>query len=166
MAGPLFDLRHNAPDVAAALAKKPAEVLAALDPAFGRAAIELADAERVAAPKFRSELTNNILAGRKSQSPLEYQVIANSAHGLYVDEGTGAGGRPPLDQMLKWIDSKGITPSNPKMTVLDLARLFRMRIAQHGIKAQPFWEKTYDEKKDRIVELARAAAAQALGRAA
>jgi len=157
-----FELTHNAQEIAKALAAKPAVILAALDRAFARGANEIADAEKIAAPKFRTMLTNSVLFGRKSESPLEYDVTANAKHGVFVDEGTGPGGRPPLEETIAWIRAKRITPNNPRMSERNLAKLIRLRIAQHGIPAANFWGPTFESKVDRLNELCRASVAQAL----
>lgn len=159
----LFDLSHNAPDVAKALAKDPEKILGNLDLALERASIEIADAERVAAPKFRSELTNGIMAGRVPTSPLTHRVVSLRKHGWWVNEGSGPGGVVPFDELIAWIKAKGIKPRKPNMTTEQLANLIGRKIFFKGINKNPFWDRTYEANKDRVVELARAAVARSLG---
>lgn len=159
----IFSLTHNANVIGADLAVKARDLVVALDNAVGRAATEMADAERLAAPKWRTELANSILAGRRPGAPLEYQVLANSRHGVPVDQGSKGKGWAPVDQIIKWMDAKGIVPRDARMTTLDLARLIRLRIGQRGNKAHPFWKDTADRRAGRLVELARAAVANTLG---
>lgn len=165
MAG-LFGMSHNASAVAAALAKKPEQVLSALDGALARGAEEITGAEKTAAPKFKTELANSILFGRKSGAMLEYDIVANSKHGWYVDQGTKGGGWAPLSEILKWIQLKRITARDPKMSEESLAKLIRLRIGQRGSKGKDFWEPTYESKKQRVIDLALAAVMRAMGRTA
>jgi len=153
MAGPTFDLAHNAPDVAKALAAQPGQLLPVLDQALGRGAQEVARAEKQEAPKYRSELANSIQAGRVEL--LTHQVQALKKYGSYVDEGTKGKGWVPISVMADWIRAKGITARDPTMTQQQLAKLFRLRIGQRGSRGQNFWEPTFERTVPRVVAIAR-----------
>ncbi|MBK7011930.1 MAG: HK97 gp10 family phage protein [Xanthomonadales bacterium] len=124
-----------------------------------RAAIEIADQQKLDAPKFRSEMANSIQVTAK---PLEYKVTANSKHAVYVEEGTGAGGRPTLKEMLAWITLKRITPRTPGMTTTQLAELLRHNIVNFGIKPQPLQARRQEAL--RLTELLESAAAAGMAK--
>ncbi len=154
-------ITDNSAEVAAAIARAPEQVLPEIDKALFRGAIEIADQQKLDAPQFRSEMANSIQVTAK---PLEYKVTANSRHAVYVEEGTGEGGRPSLKEMLAWITLKRITPRTPGMTVTQLAHLLRHNIVNFGIPAQPFFYKAVDKKRSRLTDLLESAAAAGLAK--
>ncbi|HET8555283.1 MAG TPA: hypothetical protein VFL78_10690 [Rhodanobacteraceae bacterium] len=163
------DLHFNAAaeltPVARAIARMPDEMLRALDKDLHRGAIQIADAEKDEAPKFRSELANSI--GPERVGLAEYMVrTRGKTYGVYVDEGTDAGGRPPLREMLAWIKLKGIQPRTPGMSLKSLAALLRMRIAQHGIQPNPFAERALAQERPVLERMLVASAERVLARAA
>ena len=94
---------HNAEVVADAIARKPEQVLPAVDRALFRGAIEVADEVKRQAPKATSTLTNSTQVKAK---PLEYTVLVAARYAGYVHEGTTEGGRPTLAAMVEWIRDK------------------------------------------------------------
>lgn len=165
MAGLRFSLVHNTPEIAKKIVAAPQFMAEDLDKAFARIAIELARAERAAAPKFRGELTNSI--GTERVGLLQHVIAARGkAYGPYVDEGTGPGGRPPLEEIRAWIKLKGIRPRRADLTPDSLARLIRRTIAQRGVRAQNFWMPTFEALLPRADVLLNEAVDRALTRAA
>lgn len=146
---------HNAGVIADAIARKPEQVLPAVDKALFRGAIEVADEAKRRAPKYRSLLTNSIQIRAK---PLEYTIVAAAKYAAAVEGGSKPGGRPSLREMLAWVTLKRIVPRTPGMTRRSLAALIRMRIAQQGIKAQPFFLPALEAKRSRLTELVEGAA--------
>lgn len=160
MAGP-FQITHNAPEVAAALAKVPERAQREIGGAIARGAVEVANEMKRRAPKFRSTLTNSIIAIEKG--PMEWHVSPRGVrYGWYVEGGTTGGGQPTLREMIQWVRLKGIQPRIPGMGQSELAALIRRRIAQGGIKASPFAQPALEAKQSRLNELVRAAAQRAL----
>lgn len=82
-------------------------------------------------------------------SALEGNVVVGVNYGVYIEEGTGSGGSPPIDTLLDWIKVRGITPNNPEDDLEDLAYLFQRKIAIEGTEAKPFLEPSFDEFKDK-----------------
>lgn len=156
-----IQIRHNSPKIADAIARAPEQVLPEIDRAMFRSAIEIADQQKVDAPKFRSELANSIQVLAK---PLEYRIRANAKYAGHVEGGTGMGGRPTLREMIAWITLKRITPRIPGTTVQQLAYLIRRKIVTAGIHAQPFFYAAYEKKTSRLTELLEAAADRGLAR--
>ena len=161
MAGRTFEVTHNAAEVAQALAQVPERATKEIGGALGRGAVELANEMKARAPKFRTTLTNSILAIERG--PLEWVVSPRGVrYGAYVEEGTGEGGRPTLREMLQWIQLKRIEPRTPGMSQRSLAALIRMLIAKRGIRPQPFAAPALEAKGERIAQLVREAAQRAL----
>lgn len=162
MPGPTFEVKHNAPEVALALEQAPERARSEIHGALGRGAVELANEMKARAPKFRSTLTNAILAIERG--PMEWAVSPRGVrYGVYVEEGTKEGGRPTLRETLDWLRLKRITPRTPGMSQRQLAALIRKRIAQRGIAAQPFAAPALEAKAERIHQLVRDAALRAIG---
>lgn len=153
-------ITHNVGDVAAAIERRGSAAVAAVDRALGRGAREVArDAQREA-PKFRSQIATS--AQTEHTAPLVHTVRFGARHAAYVERGTGAGGRPTLAEMLDWLRLKGITPRIPGMSQRSLAALIRKRIAQRGIKAQPFAQPALERNIPAIAQRVRAAVASSL----
>lgn len=164
MAAPL-NLVHDATKIGEALARAPMEVSDEIDKALGRGAIELSRVAKENAPKYRSELTNAI--GYERVGLLLHMVRARGkTYGPYVEEGTQGGGVVPLAEMLNWVQKKGITPRTPGMTPRSLAWLIRRSIAQHGTKANPFFQRSLEQMVPRLDELLNQAADKGLARVA
>lgn len=165
MADLSFTISHDAGKLADAMARAPNEVIAEFDLALSRAAIELSATMRAEAPVYRKELANSIQPARVGL--LQHIVSARGkAYGPYVNDGTGPGGRPELDEILKWMTAHSITPRTPGMTQRSLAYLIRYSIAAHGIKANPFADRSITALLPRLDELISQAADKGLARAA
>lgn len=161
MAGTTFSLTHDADKVGRALAQAEDVAVAEIDKALARGGIETAREMTRQAPQYRSELKNSI--GYERVGLLLHMVRARGkTYGPYVNDGTGAGGLAPLAEMLNWVQRKGITPRTPGMTLRSLAALIRRNIVQHGIKPNPFADRTLEAMLPRLDALLDAAADKAL----
>lgn len=164
MAAPL-NLVHDATKIGEALARAPMEVSDEIDKALGRGAIELSRVAKQNAPKYRSELANAI--GYERIGLLLHMVRARGkTYGPYVEDGTAGGGVVPLPEMLNWVKKKGITPRTPGMTQHSLAWLIRRSIAQHGTRANPFFQRSLEQMVPRLDQLLNEAADKGLARVA
>jgi hypothetical protein len=164
MAGTM-NLVHDATKIGDALARAPMEVSEEIDKALGRGAIELSRVAKQNAPKYRTELTNSI--GYERIGLLLHMVRARGkSYGPYVEDGTAGGGVVPIGEMLNWVTKKGITPRTPGMTLRGLAWLIRRSIAHHGIKPNPFFQRSLEQMVPRLDELLNQAADKGLARVA
>lgn len=160
MAG-TFNLTHDAAKVGRALAQIPGVAVTEIDKALSRGSIEVAREMGRQAPKYRSELTNSIMAERVGL--LTHMVRARGkAYGPYVNDGTGEGGLVPFAEILNWVRRKGITPRKPGLTQRGLAWLIRHSIVKQGIKPNPFADRTLEAMLPRLDALLDAAADKAL----
>lgn len=128
-----------------AMARGPATLSKHMDRAIGRIVLEMANAARQNAPKATSQLTGSIITRRPN--PLEGLVEVGAEHGLYVEVETGPQGLPPVQNILDWINVRNIQPNDPDTSEEDLAYLIARRIATRGIKAQPFLQPAFDDRK-------------------
>ena len=161
MAGPVFNLTHDADKIGRALMQAEDVAVTEIDKALGRGAIEVAREMTRQAPKYRSELANSVMAERVGL--LLHMVRARGkTYGPYVNDGTGAGGVVPMAEMLNWVQRKGITPRTPGMSLRSLAALIRHSIAKKGIKPNPFADRTLQAMLPRLDALLDAAADKAL----
>jgi len=161
MAGPVFNLTHDADKIGRALTQAEDVAVAEIDKALGRGSIEVAREMSRQAPKYRSELANSI--GAERVGLLLHMVRARGkTYGPYVNDGTGAGGVMPMAEALSWVQRKGITPRTHGMSLRSLAALIRHSIAAKGIKANPFADRTLQAMLPRIDALLDAAADKAL----
>lgn len=161
MAGPVFNLTHNADKIGRALVMAEDVAVTEIDRALGRGSIEVAREMARQAPKYRSELANSIMAERVGL--LLHMVRARGkTYGPYVNDGTGAGGLVPFPEILNWVQRKGITPRKAGLTQRGLAWLIRHSIVKHGIKANPFADRTLEAMLPRLDALLDAAADKAL----
>lgn len=165
MGGIRIKLVHNTAEIGRKIVAAPQFMAEEIDRAFGRIGIKLSRAEREAAPKYRSELTNAI--GYERVGLLQHIVAARGkAYGPYVDQGTGPGGWVPLEEIANWIRRKGITPRKAGLTINGLAHLIRQSIAAHGVHAQNFWDPTFEAMLPDIDVELNAAVDRAVERAA
>jgi len=161
MAGPVFNLTHDADKIGRALVQAEDVAVTEIDKALGRGSIEVAREMTRQAPKYRSELANSVMAERVGL--LLHMVRARGkTYGPYVNDGTGAGGVVPMAEMLNWVQRKGITPRTPGMSLRSLAALIRHSIAKKGIKPNPFAARTLQAMLPRLDALLEAAADKAL----
>lgn len=156
-----INIRHNSAKIADAIARAPEQVLPEIDKAMQTGADLIARQARADAPQAFSHLLNSI--GVTSQ-PLLKTVLAGAAYGPAVEFGSGPGGRPTLEQTLRWIGIKRITPRDPLMSLPSLAFLIRRKIGRAGIKAQPFFYPAYDKQRSALTQLLEAAAARGLAK--
>lgn len=152
MAGETINLVHDARKLAQAMARAPGTVLPEMDAALYRGGIELSRKARDEAPKYRSELANSIMPERVSL--LTVMVAARGkTYGPYVEEGTAAGGEPPLAELERWIALKRITPRKAGMSTRSLAYLIQRSIAFRGIRANPFMARSLAAMRPRLLQL-------------
>lgn len=119
--------------------------------ALDRAGQEVAREEKRVAPQAHSNLVNAIISQREAL--LVRRVSAGVQHAVYVEEGTGPGGRPNLYTLMQWIRVKRITPRQAGMSVRDLAFVIGRSIARKGIRAQPFAAPTAEKMQSRVMQL-------------
>lgn len=134
-----------------ALKRAPQLVLQAVDGAAGRGAQEVARKAKQLAPKADSTLTNSILARRITLG--SWMTSANARHAGALEGGTRAGGRPPVQTLLAWIQRKSISPRTPGMSMEDLAHLIRRKIVRRGTRAQPYLRPALESMRPRIAQL-------------
>lgn len=126
-----------------ALRNAPKTLTKHLRPALGRVALEISRDSRRNAPKAFSTLTTSI-SYSQSLEGLEAFVHPNTNYARAVEEGSGAGGVPSNEEILKWIKVKRITPNDPDMSDEDLGYVIRRKIYREGIKAQPYMAPAMD----------------------
>lgn len=161
MAGPVFNLTHDADKIGRALTQATDVAVTEIDKALGRGGIEVSKKMQAEAPTYRSELRNSIAYERVGL--LLHMVRARGkAYGPYVNDGTGPGGVMPMAEALNWVKRKGITPRTPGMSQRSLAALIRHSIAAKGIKANPFADRTLQAMLPRLDALLEQAADKAL----
>lgn len=97
------------------------------------------EAKTKRAPKFKSELANSILPKWSSSSPLYGEVVAGKKYARMVEEGTGPGGYPPIQDTIDWLRLKRIRPADPAMNQKELAYAVAKSIALHGTPLNPLW---------------------------
>lgn len=146
----VFALREHGQDMETAMASE-LDVLAQL----------AARLMRKKAAKFRTELTNSIVAS--SPDPLTREIRPGSAHGWYVEHGVKPGGKglprffdPASAGIVAWLESKAFfgAPRVRLGTGRFSARELELRdryeglawhVRHRGVKAQPFVEPTARE---------------------
>ncbi len=151
---------HNCEQVARALEQRGEQAIAEIDRALGRGALEVAREGVRIMPKFRSETAR--ATGTEQEAPMHWLVRFGGGHALFTEEGTNAGGMPPLAEMLDWIRLKGIIPRDPTMSAEGLARVMQRSIAAYGVPAQPFAAPALDNMRPRLIDLVRQAAEGAM----
>ena len=95
------------------------------------------------APKNTSQLTNSIKSQRIGD--LHHEIIAATNYARAVEDGTEPGGFPPIQSIVDWIKTGGITPDDPFMDVEDLAWVIARSIYKHGTPAQPYMKPAVEE---------------------
>lgn len=154
-------IQHNAGTIAESIAKAGAAAVAAVDQALGRGAYEVQRDAVQRMPKFRSRMATS--SNVEHMGPLHWEIVFGSGHAVYMEGGTGPGGRPSLAETLDWIRLKGITPNTPGMKRESLAFLIRRKIAREGVDAQPFAEPALRDNRARLADLVFGAASRAMG---
>lgn len=112
---------------------------------------EMAREAKRGAPKAESILTNSI--HHRMADPLTGLVLVGADYGRMVEEGTGPGGWPPVQDLIDWIRVQGITPNDPEMDERDLAFTMARSIAINGTPAQPYLRPAFASKKARAEQL-------------
>lgn len=110
---------------------------------------------KLLAPKAYSVLANSI--NGSMVEPLTGQVAPGVDYARMAEEGTGPGGRPPLQSLVDWIRVKRIKPNDPEMSEQDLAFVMARSIAHKGTPKQPYLAPALD--KNRQATIARVDAA-------
>lgn len=156
-------IQHNAGNVAEAIAKAGTQAIADADQALGRGAYEVQRDAVQRMPKFRSRMATS--SSVEHMGVLLWEIVFGSGHAVYMEHGTGPGGRPSLAETLDWIRLKGITPDTPGMSHTSLAFLIRRKIGREGVEAQPFAEPAMRDNRARLADLVLGAATRAMGAA-
>ena len=137
--------------------------------ALGQGAVLIQrDAVRLA-PKADGTLHRNIQMGRISL--IVYEIVSRSAHGAYVERGTGSYGplrrflsghmsREGIERIAAWIKRKGIRARSVPQSALPF--VIARKIAHYGTKAQPHMEPALEKNRGRIQELVRDAILRSL----
>lgn len=146
-----LELVFDNKDLRQAFARSPQILRKHLDNAILRAVGEMARKAQSLVPKANSTLWTAIKP--RQPEPLTGEVVAGTDYARLVEEGTGPGGRPPVQTMLDWIKVHGITPNDPTMDQTDLAFVMARSIAQRGTPAQPFMKPAFEDKKARAQQL-------------
>lgn len=156
-------IQHNAGTIADAIAKAGSMAVTAADQALGRGAYEVERDAVQRMPKFRSRMATSTSV--QHMGVLLWEIVFGSGHAVYMEGGSGPGGRPTLAETMDWIRLKGITPDSPGMTRESLAFLIRRKIARKGVEAQPFAEPALRDNRLRLSDLVFGAARAAMGAA-
>lgn len=154
-----MSVRHNAAQVAEALARVPQSVITEMDGELARGSAEITREARENAPKDSSALTNSIAPRRVTL--LEHHITAASDHASFREYGSGPGGRPSLDRMMAWIRRKGITP-RAATDSRGLAFLIARKIAREGTPGQPYMEPAYHAVAPKLDARLRASVARGI----
>jgi hypothetical protein len=151
--------------VVQALRKGNRALIKGVDFAVQRAATDTGRKMMELAPKAFSALVTSITPEKIGL--LAWRVGPHVNYAEHVEKGSGPGGFVPIRSLLSWIREKGITPNNPDFTSRDLAWAVRRKIAQSGIKAQPFVKPVYDSgfPQRRLQQLVDKAARKTLKKA-
>jgi hypothetical protein len=130
-----------------ALSQGPAVLRKHMHNAVLRSVMEIARSARRYAPKGFSTLTQSI--SQRMVDALTGEVAPHVDYARMVEEGTGPGGWPSDEALVRWIRVKGITPNDPSMDERDLAFVFARSIALHGTPKQPYMQPALQENKAR-----------------
>lgn len=122
-----------------------------IDRGVGRGALELSREMRKEAPKAFSTMTQSIGVNKPGDGIR--QVTVGQEYGIYVEEGAGPGGFPPLRSMMDWIRVKRIRPDDDSMSERDLAFVIARSIARKGTPAQPFASDSTEKMEPRIHQI-------------
>lgn len=143
-----------------ALAMGPRVLEKHVDPAVGRAGLEISRSERRYAPKAFSLLTHSIHVERPS--PYEAIISAGADYARAVERGTHGGHFPPLKNIEAWVRVRRIVPNDQTLSERDLVFMIARAIARHGTPAQPFAAPALADNRQRTIERINAAVGAAL----
>lgn len=118
-----------------------------LNKAVLRTVKEMARAARRKAPQADGILLKSI--HHRMADPLTGLVLVGVDYGQMVEDGTGPGGSPPIQDLIDWIKVKRIEPNDPEMDQRDLAFVMARSIAINGTPAQPYLQPAFDSLKKR-----------------
>ena len=143
--------RVDAKEVIQAFRRAPDVMTRALGLQIDRGLIEVSREARRLAPKAFSILTNSIFWRRTR--PLSGFVSQGVNYGGAVEKGSGPGGMPPKQTLLRWIRLQRIEPREPGTSFDQLAFLIGRSIASKGTKAQPHMGPALENKRSRVETL-------------
>ncbi|MBA1147426.1 HK97 gp10 family phage protein [Ectothiorhodospiraceae bacterium WFHF3C12] len=147
-----------------ALRQAPDELLREVDWALQRGAQEVAREERRDVAKATSQTANSIYP--EKTGPLEYTVAPHTDYAPHIERGTDGPyrGMPPVQSILDWVKTVGITPRDPGDSLEDVAWAIARAIGERGTPAQPFVEPVRDSAalQLRIAELVETGKTRAL----
>jgi hypothetical protein len=143
-----------------ALSQGPEVLRKHLNLAILRSVMEIARSARRHASKAFSTLTQSIK--QQMIDPLTGEVAPHVDYSEMVETGTGPGGHPTDESILRWLQVKHISPRDPTMTEQDLAFVIARSIAHKGTPEQPYMAPALAENKDRAARRIDAAINKAL----
>ncbi len=155
-----INVSHNGRQLLFHLDRVPQQVNTALAKNIERGALEVQRAQKDAAPKAQTILTNAIIANKID--PLTWEIVAATNYATAIEKGSDGGGVAPVQAILDWIKVKHIQPNDPDMDQEDLAFIFQRSIAKRGQKAQPFMQPALIAKQPRLKRLIAQALKQGL----
>ncbi|HPE80111.1 MAG TPA: HK97 gp10 family phage protein [Gammaproteobacteria bacterium] len=159
---PLIELIIDDSAVQRAFNAAPALTEQELERAIRRAIGLIGNTARSGAPEHHGILRNSIKI--RYVKPLTGEVSSGVDYARMVEEGTGPGGRPPLQSISDWIKRKGMQPRDPSMDDRDLAFVIAQSIAMHGTSAQPYMQPALEKHRDSVIRLVDEAVDRALKR--
>lgn len=148
---PPIDLIIDATAAQRAFETAPAIAEQELERAIRRAIGMIGNTARSGAPEHHGILRSSI--NHRYTNPLTGVVSAGVDYARMVEEGTGPGGKPPLQSIRDWIKRKGMHPRDPSMDDRDLAFVIARSIAMRGTSAQPYMQPALEKHRDSVVRL-------------
>lgn len=123
-----------------ALRQAPDELVRQVDWALQRGAQEVAREERRDVAKATSQTANSIYP--EQIGPMHYLVAPHTDYAPHIELGTEGpySGMPPVQAILDWVKTVGVTPQDPEDAPEDVAWAIARSIAARGTPAQPFVE--------------------------
>lgn len=103
---------------------------------------------RKAAPRFTSNMVNQMRASKASQDHLEVVITAGAAYTLAVDKGTKPH-FPPVAALIPWAKRHPLFGVTPEMSAFLIAKA----ISQRGTKARNFIEPVITPAKAEAIRL-------------
>lgn len=167
-----MSVKHNAGQVADAIARLPQSVTAEMDGALANAAADIVREAKERAPYNTSTLKTSISQARITL--LEHHITAAAEYASFREYGTGPGGwaidqgpdgKVSFDRLLDWIRRKDITPregTSPR----SLAYLIARKIAREGTPATPYMEPAFDAVAPKLDARLRASVARGIANVA
>ena len=141
-------ISHTLPRFIQALRRTPDMTLEEVDRVVGGVAVEGARTAGREAPKAVSTLRDSIIAEKVGEAFWQFRTRVDYAR--YVEEGTGPGGRPPIEAIRRWIRQHQIQPRQAR-DERGLAFLIARSIERKGTPAQPFMEPARQTSQQRLM---------------